>query len=506
MRAGLLALLLGSAATPALAQLDACVIGHQACVATCRVAAALSTSVAHRCEAGCGPKLAECRAGAQRSGAPATPAPATAPPGDRSPLPARPSPTDAEPIPQFPVLTSSLEAGAIHDAVRAVEAIHKQRADKLLAATLAPPPPVCSGTGFNTGPNSIACAQARAERLAVRSTPEERAEIARQLLPLQPSMDLDLAALPADPMPRMEALVALGAKYQPAIELLKRMRSGTRPTGSGLHPMTVLMWSFDEPRLKLLQQTQEAPVYRQAWVEGRVPENSVSLDFLQRIEWYADRQTHTLLAGLRSELKGAPLFADRQTDLVQSAREKDQAASFATWGQPTDHEIGLALLRVFIVNNGRLATPFEAERTLPMTLLAAVLNAPVLDVQRLLHVQKTRPCVRTGDSFTCSVQLWLQLFQRGNGMRVWERQNQNPVIGLILAARADAMNQNGVPTEIVFKATAQGFLAPELAQRVRDSDERTLSAMNEASRSAQRTACLARQRGADRWNYLSPLC
>lgn len=217
----------------------------------------------------------------------------------------------------------------------------------------------------------------------------------------------------------------------------------------------------------------------------------------------ADRQTQSLLQALRAELPGTTLFADRQTETRESERERTQLATYASWSEPTDVEIGLALMRAYAVNNGRLTSSYEVERVLPQTAGAAALNLKLLDVQRLLHVQKTRPCTRVGPRWHCNARVWLHLFQRGNALMLADLAPQNPVLAILAAANAKVMEGNGTPSDYILRATEEGFTAPTLAKAIRDGDERRNNRMNDA---AHRRECGQYQRERDQLAYALANC
>lgn len=471
----------GLAPLPVRAQTGDCADAMRSCLRECTVAAYPVHAARATCLAGCRQQYQSCRV--------ARPEGAAAPAQQRGPQGVSPVPTLAAPM----------SPSEIAQALAAAQAILERRADGTRAARQTPLPPECQ-VG-QRGYNPMACTMARERTLA--SQPDERSELPRLLLPLQASLRLELDALPGAPLERITALQGLRQKYQGAADFLRDLRQAPRlqtPGGNALH---TLAQRFEEPRLLALRQAQLAPEVKQAWLDGRVASEDLALDFLQRIEWDADRQTRTLLQALRAELPGVRLFAERDTDLDASARERSQTAAFASWGQPSEHEIGLALLRVYAANNGRLKSAYEAERTLPMSVGAALAKAPLVDVQRVLHVQKARPCTRSGPSWNCTVRLWLHVFQRGDALRLAEMAPQNPVMAIMAGSNAQVIQENGSATELRLRATEEGFQAYDLIQRLRERDEQALARMDERARRSQ---CEQRRLARDRWLFLDADC
>lgn len=465
-------------ATPVLAQGENCVETLRRCLQPCSTTLPALRSA---CVTACRQQNQSCRTA--NPGSPLTPS------QERRP-------SDVSPV---PTLSAPMTAGEIAQALSAVQAIQQRHADGVRAARQAQLPPECQMG--QRGYNPMACTMARERGLA--SAPDERADIPRLLLPLQPSLQLDLAALPTAPVERIHALQAVRVKYQAAEEFLRSLREGPRPQGPGANALVTLMGKFAEPRVLALKQAQLAPEVKQAWMAGQLPSELLALDYVQRIEWDADRQTQTLLQALRAEMPGVRLFADRDGEADASARERTQAASFASWGQPSDTEIGLALLRAHAANNGRQVSAYEAERSLPGSVLLAMAGAPLIDVQRVLHVQKAQPCVREGQAWKCSARLWLHVFQRGDALRLAEMAPRNPALALMAASNAQFIKEGGRATELRLLATREGFQAPELTEMLRARDQRRLEDMDDTAR---RAACRRLQDAGNLFPELHPDC
>ena len=395
-------------------------------------------------------------------------------------------------------------------AAEAAEAVQLRRAQAVIGqpgpgGQPQPPPlpPECRpypGTMMMSNPEACLLARARARSDA---TLGDRAEMLQHLLPVSQSLDLDLPRLPAAPLERLNALQNLGDKYSAAARFLSRYSESAGGSARRDNALLDLAQSFLGKQDAVFRELMATPDIKQAWIEEKLPSHIVPSDFLERIEWGADRLTYRLKRSLQADFGSKVLFADRQEDLSQSARERDQAADHARWGEPTENEIGLAVLRVFSSTGGRLTSAIESERSGPTTLLAVVLNAPITDVNRVVHVQKMQPCKKAGGDWTCTVRIWLHVFQRGNGMRVFQGAQAAPMVKLILAAREEAARLNGTPEDMVLRATANGWTAPALVQKVLESDAAKMRAMDDAARMAR---CSTRPPFAPRWVYFDPSC
>ena len=466
----------------------------------------INQTMSQQCRSNCGKQFMQCRVddrsaptatgtGPSTSGAPS---PGATKPGVAPPLSELPA--SAPPMPSAPLTPEELAL-----AVKAVEDAELRRAQFVINGMPVAEPPECAKRGgMMLDPSGCMMARGRARDEASQMVPREAL---RQFLPAERSLELELATLPQDAIARIQMLQQLAGKYRAVMVRLASLRRGAQPPARpGVNPFLDLAFRFDNKLMESMRVAQGDPEVKKAWLEGRLPDSVMPSDFLLAIEWGADRKTQSLMVGLRRDLKKVALFADRTEDLQQSSRERSDPQGYARWGPPSDNEIGLAVLRVFSRTGGRQTSSIEAERGGPMPALMALLNAPILDVNRIIHVEKAQPCSRSGDAYTCSTKIWLQVFQRGAGMRAFQGAQAQPLVRMLLAAREEAERGNGTPINIVLRPTADGWVAPELTAMVLEADARKTATMDRAAAAHRKAVCETRKQSGDRWAYLDPDC
>lgn len=436
MSAMLLAALAGAgmhtlAATPA-----ECQRGYQQCYQGCRTGAfRIGREAFQQCNQDCQQHARQCLSG------PAPSAAAPAPQARAARTAAEPALAPAAPAMEASQLTEPMSAEAIRQVAEAATAARGGGRGALEALRELEAIPACQrhpGMAMVRDPG--ACNEQRAA-MRQRNAANDTDGRVRPLAPVLRSLELEFDRLPAEPVAVVKAMEDLQKKYQPLLFWTPALQR--RQAEAMADDTRALLTRAAALEARLEQTRQEAarhPSVRQAMVDGRL---QTRLPAQERAELQADQMSQRIAQPLRGATQGS-LFMDRQTELQQSRREAEQAAQWARWGEPSATEMGLALLRSFAGFGGRLSSPFEAET-------AAALGPTVA---RIVDVRK-QGCRKVGDSYHCELKLWMHGFQRG-----WSAGMNGGIF--VQAQQQSQLDRNGSTISHVFRATPQGWVAPEV--------------------------------------------
>ncbi|RZJ08012.1 MAG: hypothetical protein EOP39_14905 [Rubrivivax sp.] len=458
---------------PALAQADCDSLLAQ-CRSTCVVAGRINADIGRSCMKGCDKRQAAC-ANPQAQ-------PEGRGPDDSAPRRGRSggAPVVAAPAIDIQAMTRPLTPEEIRQLVDASIAADGGYQETMAQIHRLQSIPACNappGAGTRPGEMAQKCME---QRQAIRAENRVRSTDNRVLglRPLLRSMELELDLLPADPVAIIQSVFQLRGKYQPLLGFVPALTTGSpmsEPVREVLTAAAVRQRAFDERRRQAVRQ----PEVRQAYIEGRLP-NGVDLELApaEIIEWRADAETWQIADPLR-RAGGRPLFMDRRKELAASDRETGQAAQWARWGEPSETEMGLALLRVLSLTGGEMRSPFESEAS-------AMAGS---GVARIIDVRK-QGCRRAGDGYRCDVQLWMQTFNRGWAGEMLLGSGKHPGAVILAGMRQGIRDNNGKTVSHVFRATPNGWVAPLLGSGSSgasgSSGSDVFSTMQEASR---RAAC-----------------
>lgn len=474
----------------AAAQADACAEQLRGCQMTCLAPGAPAPGGRDSCLKQCTGKNAECRLAlrnpriAQRLANEAASAPAAA------------TPTTTALAPE---LKAPLDSSDISSAIA--------RAQAALRGTVPSPSPAPGSRDCTRDlqghPNARSCWVAQM-REAQDGDNGRTARALTQLWPVEQSLKLDLAALPADPVEALRALRALERSYGTAVAWFQQI-DGAAPRNSP-DPVAQLARRFEQTRLLRQIDLQNDPSVYSAYLEGRVQDDELLLSASKRNVWQFERDGSRLLASLRQQFSGTVLFADRKTDIQQSSRERQWLASGVPgprWGEPSETEMGLALLRVYASVNGQIESAYEAERRLPSG-KAADRGLALVDNLRLYHVQKTGPCRPVAGAWSCSFRAWSQIYLTVAGARLETQPggSLHPAVERASKGAREAMRRNGEPAEVRFSPTAGGWSAPDLVAAMQSVDVAITEFADARARAKAFADCEANFRAKGLWNWL----
>lgn len=414
---------------------------YQQCYQGCRTMAfRIGREAFQQCNQDCQQAGRQCLSGPDtRAMAPAA---APAPPQQRAGRTAvEPTATLAAPVVDASQLNEPLSAEAIRQLAEAATAAQGGARGALEALRELEAIPACQRhPGMAMVRNPGACNEQRAA-MRQRNAANDTDGRVRPLAPVVRSLELEFDHLPADPVAVVKAVEDLRQKYQPLLywtPALQRRQAEAMgdDTRALLTRAAALEARLEQTRLDAARH----PAARQAMADGRL---QTALPAQERAELQADQMSQRIAQPLREAGQG-PLFMDRSTDLQQSRREAEQAAQWARWTEPSATEMGLALLRSFAGVGGRLSSPFEAE------------TAPTLGptVARIVDVRK-QGCRKVGDGYHCDLKLWMHGFQRG-----WSAGMNGGIF--VQAFQQGQLDRNGTTISHVFRATPQGWMAPEV--------------------------------------------
>lgn len=307
---------------------------------------------------------------------------------------------------------------------------------------------------------------------------------------LVPSLELEMQALPSDPLARVRALAVLRAKY----------RVGSLDTSNELGPTPTRADPVRDIRLRMgdlvraeLAQVKSNPVVRAAYVNGKLPMTTLQLTFDESVEWNLDVKTVALAKLARPFAGGRPLFMERKIDLQQSEHEASGKAS----GEPSANEMGLALLRSMVVTGGRFLSPYEAERDT----FGAI--SWVRGGMRLVHIEKGR-CQKREDDYWCLVRLWTVPFVRGNGVAIVAPNQQ--LSGIFVRLQQEHEKYQGRDIVHRFTRTSTGWQVPDVQESIWKADQRAYDALQRGADSMNEAICMQRELSDDKWVHLDPSC
>jgi hypothetical protein len=313
------------------------------------------------------------------------------------------------------------------------------------------------------------------------------------------SLRLDLAAVPEHPVTGSRALRALRPKYEGLWQIRERLRTlavGGTPEAAMARRWVREVDTAEQP-LRAAELRQAArPDVLLAYAEGRLFDTDLTLSKVERGRFKQEARWLGAANRLRAQLPGTILFMDRKTEATRSEREERDAARFASWDMPSSTEVGLALLRSTASAGGRVTRPYESE-------YRAFGGMMVAGWVRILHIERLG-CQKSAEGWWCAVRGWYQALM---GDAFWESYDANhpfvPVLGALLeSSERDA----GKVVVHLFKPTPDGWIAPEMLDKVAAAEDRRLQILKDSAESTHDAICLGRQLGGDRQAHLHPSC
>lgn len=322
-------------------------------------------------------------------------------------------------------------------------------------------------------------------------------QVMRGLEPIGQSFDTELASLPSDPLQRFHALNGLSQKYASFWSYLEESRRQIARTNSQAFSTPLLRFADDHERRRqqAVERAQASPAVRQAYAAGNLPRGQVNLSKNQEAEWNADKATVVLRARIGGTSRQA-LFIDRTSDTSRSAREQANPTGYASWNEPTAHEIGLAILRALAVDGGEIRSASEASRVGPTNVALSATNTAIVYVTRVVHLEKN-DCRRSDSGFVCSVRLWALNFMKGGALEMLAASGMSTrhrAEIAFVAAGFDADGLQGKSTQIAIVATPNGWVAPAIAKGIVDDETKVARGMEVIAEQARQRARDCRQR------------
>ncbi len=461
-------------AGPAIAQFNqnpACQTDYNACTTKCNVTGAINRALLRDCQRQCVRERSACLTG-ESPPSPGTAGPATA--GRAAP----PSPGSAEANVVLPPLNADPTAPFTRDeAERLVAGVDRA----LGAAVLKTREEAQAKSRCRGGMPTTSCLEAIDAIMAQRTRANE-IKAAAHLSVLEQSLALDMARLPQGGVERLRTLVDDFRKYR----ALEKMRNPKIPDGPLAHLQSKLGHSVDLE----IDRSVNDPAVKLAFNEDRLGVDLPVKDPATRAEWLADRSTYKLKARAQQLAGKRVLFMDRTVDLEQSTRERTSIGARGSWGEPTANEIGLAFLRTLVLAGGKQTTPFESQRA-GLGVIGAFTN-----VFRVIHVDKIG-CRKSAAGYICESRMWILPFLRGSGAMV-AYDTRGFGGKMMQSMTASVANPEGNVMEFEVVASANGWQAPSLVERLLATQERMLDAAQRSLDSVREGQCMsARMEGDD---------
>ncbi len=483
----LLFALLGAAAPAAFAQNTDCALRERQCMSTCTLVGRMNREMGQSCVQGCANKRAQCDQGPAAAPAAQTDTPGAGREGPTARGGRRGGDAAAAAAPpqiDVDAMTEPLSDDVIRQLAAAAVAADGGMDDTMARIHELRTIPACDPNNRNFRNPSDKAYECASQREALLKGNRTRSTDNRVLTlrPLVRSVQIEAQRVPAEPLAAIGAIELLRGKYRPIFNLVPLLTANS-PMSDAARSVLTAAAAQQKGLIDAHLRAARTPEVRQAFFEGRLPEGTrLELPTDEMNEWVADRDTWQVAQPLRQQ--GRKLFMDRTTELQHSTREANQPTQFASWGEPSETEMGLALLRTLSLVLGEQTRPYESQR-------ASVPGLPTLVVVRIVDVQKIG-CRKIGDGFRCRVRVWMTGFLRGLG---------TAGLGSSPLAAMSGINawktQNGNEIEHLFRANPFGWIAPEQIERLANSDKGLADNLRKSEESSRSARCASARMSGD---------
>jgi hypothetical protein len=276
------------------------------------------------------------------------------------------------------------------------------------------------------------------------------------------SLELDIKDLPSEPTPRLLQLKEFNQKYKYLLE--NRPLEGNLIKNDAEGPIYKLAAQAASQITAEQTRTNAMPAVRQAIARGEIAAIAINATDDERALFVRDVQTEQLAAEAAKALNSKnTLFLHRKSELDMSDRERTGANAAESWSEPSETEMGLAVLREFTkppskvqgILQGSLTEPYEANWRSGDSLSVTT---------RLAHLHK-EGCIREGRSYRCQVRLWLHGYADGGRAynEIWRSAGSaQGVYHYLRTVYPTLQHKNGQLLSVVFLASSGRWSAPEI--------------------------------------------